>query len=82
MCAYGVRMVTNTPRAVAEAIASQMREKGLTQAGLAESSGLGRMTLSRRLRSGAFTVPELEAVVRTLGHASVSAFYASIEEAA
>ena len=75
-------MVTNTPQAVAKAIRSQMREKGMTQAALAEQSGMNRMTLSRRLASGMFRTHEIEAVVRVLGYASVSAFYASIEDAA
>lgn len=45
----------------------------------AEATGIKRLTLTRRLESGGFTVAELEQIAPVLGYASVSELIAKAE---
>lgn len=68
---YSVHMVTNHPRSVTEAtahaVAAEMRWRGISTLALAGRTGISRTTLTRRMRTGEFTVPELERIALSLG---------------
>lgn len=62
-------MDTNTyPAQVAQAVAEAVKAGGWSEKGLAEATGIPRVTLRRRLAGGApFNVAELAAIADALG---------------
>lgn len=63
-----------------EVIAAGFQRVGLTSLRrAAEATGIKRLTLTRRLESGGFTVLELEQIAPVLGYAAVSDLVAEAE---
>ncbi len=59
-------MVTTYPQALAEVVNARMTQQGIKAKTLAESSGIPRTTLLRRLHTGDFTTVELASIARVL----------------
>ena len=57
----------HTPQRVAQAVAEAMEAGGWSEKGLAEATGIPRVTLRRRLAGSAFNVAELAAIASALG---------------
>lgn len=61
-------MDTNTyPRQVSETVAEAMMAQGWSEKSMAETTGIPRVTLRRRLAGAAFNVAELAAIADALG---------------
>jgi DNA-binding Xre family transcriptional regulator len=54
------------PAAVAETVSRAIEAAGFNPSTLSEATGISRMTLTRRLVAGNFTVSELAAIARAL----------------
>lgn len=71
---------TNTTDRLGEVIAAGFQRVGLTSLRrAAEATGIKRLTLTRRLESGGFTVVELEQIAPVIGYAAVSELIAAAE---
>lgn len=56
-----------TTEQTGDLITAAIRDADRTQSWVAEKSGMAPATLRRKIRSGAFTIPELVRVAATLG---------------
>ena len=58
---------TSTAARLATAVAAALQTAGLSLRQAEEQTGIPRTTLRRKLRTGAFTVPEIEALAAAAG---------------
>lgn len=66
-CVYGDHMDTNYSARVALRVAAAMEAGGWSEKAMAETTGIPRVTLRRRLAGAAFNVAELAAISEALG---------------
>ncbi len=69
---------TSTAARLATAVAAALQTAGISLRQTEEQTGIPRATLTRKLRTGAFTVPELEALAGAAG-TTVAALVAEAE---